>query len=246
MDYMSIANSPLMFILCGIVVAYVVVQSVIFMRKAWARGLEIGLTGAQMKKAVTGSAAFSVVPSIPILIIMVMLMSVLGNYFPWLRLSVIGSSSYENVAATLTARAFGLTAYTDPGYNASIFVATMWAMTICIMYEPLLVVFGYKSLDKGLGKIRDTKPVLFSLLINGIFIALMGWFCAPYLTRWTEGTAGILPLVAVLVAAASALGFNALAAKTKKPFWKDMAFPCGMLLGMAGAYVANLFIPVAA
>lgn len=242
MYYLSIANSPLMFILCGIVIAYVVMQAVIFMRKAWKRGLEIGLTTAQMKKAISGSAIFSIVPSIPILIILVMLMAVLGNYFPWLRLSVIGSSSYENVAATLTARAFGLVAYTDPGYNASIFVSTMWAMTICIMYSPILVVFGYKSLDKGLGKLRVTKPVLFALLLNGIFIALMGWFCAPYLTGWVENSDKILNLVAILTAAVAALVFIFIGNKTKKSFWKDMSFPGGMLMGMLGAYVANMMI----
>lgn len=241
-NYLSIANSPLMFILCAVVVAYVVIQSVLFMRKAWRRGLEIGLTPAKMKKAVAGSALFSIVPSIPILIILVMLMSVLGQYFPWLRLSVIGSSSYENVAATVAARAFGLVAYTDPGYNSSIFVSTMWAMTICIMYSPILIVFGFKWLDRGLGKIRDTRPVFFALLINGIFIAMMGWFCAPFLTGWLEAPDKILSLVALLVAAACALIFIFLAKKTKKSILMDMAFPGGMLLGMAGAYICNQLI----
>lgn len=145
-----------------------------------------------MKNTIMGSALFSVVPSIPILIILVMLMSVLGNYFPWLRLSVIGSSSYENVAANIAARSFGLLSYTDSGYNASIFISTMWAMSICILYEPLLVVFGKKSLDKGMTSLRRHNPVIYALLIDGIFIAMMGWFCAPYMTYWTEKPAQIL------------------------------------------------------
>lgn len=120
-----------------------------FMYRAWKRGKEIGLTEQKMKSVITGSALFSIVPSIPILIILVMLMSVLGKYFPWLRLSVIGSSSYENVAANIAARSFGLLSYTDEGYNASIFVSTMWAMSICILYEPLLVIFGQKSWIKA-------------------------------------------------------------------------------------------------
>lgn len=241
-NYMSIANSPLMFLLCAAVIAYVMIQSIVFMRKAWKHGLEIGLSPEKMRKTITGSGIFSIVPSIPILIILVMLMSVLGQFFPWLRLSVIGSSSYENVAATVAARAFGLTSYTDPGYNSSIFVSTMWAMTICILYSPILVILGLKSLDKGLGKIRDTKPVFFALLINGIFIAMMGWFCAPYLTNWLEKKEGILSLTALLTAAAAALLLIFLSKKTKKGFLMDMSFPGGMILGMLGAYICNLFI----
>lgn len=185
-EHLTIANSPLMFVLCSIVILFVVVQAVLFMRRAWKHGTEIGLDKGIMKSTVTGSALFSIVPSIPILIILVMLMSVLGNYFPWLRLSVIGSSSYENVAANIAARSFGLLSYTDEGYTSSIFVATMWAMSICILYEPLLVIFGRKPLDKGMTKLRKSKPVVYNLLIDGIFIAMMSWFCAPYLTYWTE------------------------------------------------------------
>lgn len=92
-DHFVIANSPLMFLLCGIVILYVLGQSLFFMIRAWKHGKAIGLSTQTMKSVITGSALFSIVPSIPILIILVMLMSALGNYFPWLRLSVIGSSS---------------------------------------------------------------------------------------------------------------------------------------------------------
>lgn len=241
-DYLSIANAPIMFVVCAIVILYVVLQAVWFMRRAWKHGTKIGLDKGVMKSTITGSALFSIVPSIPILIILVMLMSVLGNYFPWLRLSVIGSSSYENVAANIAARSFGLLSYTDEGYTASIFVATMWAMSICILYEPLLVIFGRKPLDKGMAKLRRSKPVVYNLLIDGIFIAMMGWFCAPYLTYWTEKPEQVLSMVALVVAGAAALLFNWLAKKTKKNFWSEMSCPGGMLVGMAGSYVANLFL----
>ena len=241
-NYLSIANSPIMFLVCAIVIVYVLAQSVLFMRRAWKRGKEIGMSEKVMKSTVTGSALFSIVPSIPILIILVMLMSVLGNYFPWLRLSVIGSSSYENVAANIAARSFGLLSYTDEGYTASIFISTMWAMSICILYEPLLIIFGQKSLDRGMIKLKKNKPVIYNLLIDGVFIAMMGWFCAPYMTYWTEKPEQFLALVALLCAAAAALLFNWLAKKTGKHFLLEMSFPGGMLIGMLGSYIANLFL----
>ena len=42
-EYLTIANSPLMFVLCSIVILFVVVQAVLFMRRAWKHGTEIGL-----------------------------------------------------------------------------------------------------------------------------------------------------------------------------------------------------------
>ncbi|MCB6201806.1 DUF5058 family protein [Extibacter muris] len=241
-DYMSIAESPVMFLVCAIVILYVLCQSFLFMFRAWRHGKEIGMSRRVMLNTVTGSALFSVVPSIPILIILVMLMSVLGSYFPWLRLSVIGSSSYENVAANIAARSYGLLSYTDEGYNASIFISSMWAMSICILYEPLLVIFGQKSLDRGMTKLRQKKPVIYSLLIDGVFIAMMGWFCAPYLTYWTEKPEQVLSLAALVTAAVAALVFNWLAGKTGKHFFMEMSFPGGMLCGMLGAYIVNLLI----
>lgn len=239
---MSIADSPVMFLVCAIVILYVLCQSFLFMFRAWRHGKEIGMSRRVMLNTITGSALFSVVPSIPILIILVMLMSVLGSYFPWLRLSVIGSSSYENVAANIAARSYGLLSYTDEGYNASIFISSMWAMSICILYEPLLVIFGQKSLDRGMTKLRQKKPVIYSLLIDGVFIAMMGWFCAPYLTYWTEKSEQVLSLAALVTAAVAALVFNWLAGKTGKHFFMEMSFPGGMLCGMLGAYIVNLLI----
>lgn len=241
-DYLSVANSPLMFILCGVVILYVIVQSLFFMYRAWKQGKALGMKQETLKSTIISSALFSIVPSIPILIVLVMLMSVLGNYFPWLRLSVIGSSSYENVAANIAARSFGLLSYTDEGYNLSIFLSTMWAMSICILYEPLLVIFGTKSLNKGMDNLKKSKPIIYNLLIDGIFIALMGWFCAPYLTYWTEDPKTVLSLVALVSAGIFALIFNWMAKKTGKRFLNEMSFPGGMLMGMLGAYIANILL----
>ena len=78
-DYLSIANSTLMAAACGIVILYVLGQSLFFMRRAWKRGKEIGMDTKVMKKTVSGSALFSVLPSNPIRIQLGMHVSGLGN-----------------------------------------------------------------------------------------------------------------------------------------------------------------------
>ncbi|MDR0925342.1 MAG: DUF5058 family protein, partial [Hungatella sp.] len=89
-NYLDIANGGVVFLLCAIVIAYVLAQAVIFMHKAWARGLELGMEKKSMKKVMINSCVVSILPSLPILIILLLLMPSLGRYFPWLRLSVIG------------------------------------------------------------------------------------------------------------------------------------------------------------
>ncbi len=236
-DYMSIANGSLMFVLCAIVVAFTVFQSITFMRRAWKRGLEIGMTREQLRKAVVGSMSFSIIPTLPILIILIALMAVLGNYFPWLRLSVIGSSSYENVAANTVAKIYGLASYTDPGFDATVFLSAMWAMSICILYEPLLVVLGLKSLDKGLGKLRVSRPVLFGLFMTGLFTALMGWFSAPYILE----VSNMPQFFAFFSAGIFSLLFIYAARKTKKNILMEFSFPVSMILGMAVALIVAAF-----
>ena len=104
MKYLEIANSGLLYLLAGLVIVFVVVQSVVFLRLAWARGIEIGLSKEKMWEAVKTSAVFAIVPSIPIVISLIAIAPILGMPFSWMRLSVIGSQSYELIAAGTGAR----------------------------------------------------------------------------------------------------------------------------------------------
>ena len=80
-SYSFIANSGWMAILCGIVIIFVMVQSALFFRAAWRRSEELGIDKEARKKIVKSSAVFSIVPSLPILISYVILMSALGRFF---------------------------------------------------------------------------------------------------------------------------------------------------------------------
>ena len=58
------------------------------------------------------SAIFSIIPSLPIIVSYLLLVPALGRYFPWLRLSVVGSAVYETMVANMAAEAFGLESIT--------------------------------------------------------------------------------------------------------------------------------------
>ena len=102
MDYMG---SAYLYIIGAVIAVFVLAQSVFFLVRAVRRGREIGLSDKAMKDAAVSSATFSIVPSVPIVLAMIALAATIGAPFAWIRLSVIGSMSYETMAASAVASA---------------------------------------------------------------------------------------------------------------------------------------------
>lgn len=92
-------NSPIIFAIVGIIVLLVVAQSVFFLIKAIKRSKEIGMDQKKIKKTMMTAAIFTIAPAVAIVIGVITLSKALGVALPWLRLSVIGSLTYESVAA---------------------------------------------------------------------------------------------------------------------------------------------------
>ena len=59
-------NSPTMYLICGAIVLFVAGVSVFFMVRAWRAGIAIGMDKTKMKRTITASATFSVLPSLGI------------------------------------------------------------------------------------------------------------------------------------------------------------------------------------
>ena len=92
-------NHPILYILVGAIIAVVLAQSIYFLVRAMKRAKELGISTATVKKTVSSSALFTIAPAVSILVCVLALSKSLGVALPWLRLSVIGSMSYETVAA---------------------------------------------------------------------------------------------------------------------------------------------------
>lgn len=68
MSFLEIANGNIMYLLAILVIVFVLVQSVIFLIRALREARRIGMEQGRIKKVITSSAIFSVVPSLPIII----------------------------------------------------------------------------------------------------------------------------------------------------------------------------------
>lgn len=74
-------NSGSIWLVCGVIVAFIAAVCVIFMVRAWRAGKALGMDPVRLRRAVTASVTFSILPSVGILIGVLALSGSLGT--PW-------------------------------------------------------------------------------------------------------------------------------------------------------------------
>ena len=152
-------NHPLLFIIAGILIAVVLGQSVYFLVKALRRSKQLGMDQTKIKKTIKTAAIFTIAPAVAIVISVMTLSKKLGLPLPWLRLSVVGSMSYETIAANNALSAMGQSLGSEAALTAQQFVNVLLVMTISIMVGIWLVPAIGKKLQGGMTKLsnRDAK-----------------------------------------------------------------------------------------
>ena len=133
-------NHPILFVMVGIIIAAVLGQSAYFLIKSYRRAKETGMDMAKIHKTIKTAAIFTIAPAVSIVITVVALAKSLGIALPWLRLSVVGSLSYEAIAAANAASGMGTTLAALTGnMTASQYVTILIVMTVSIMVGIWLV-----------------------------------------------------------------------------------------------------------
>ena len=231
-------NSPILFVIVGIIVAVVLAQSSYFLVKAMKRAKELGIEKSTLRKTVSSAAIFTVAPAVSILIGVIALSKSLGIALPWLRLSVIGSIAYETVAAGNVLEAAGMgagTTITDP----SLFVSVLWVMTIGIAAGLILAPFLTKPIQSGMTKMgmKDKKwgEIFNNAMFLGMISAFLGYVFCDVADVFKGSTAGLVP-VCVMVVSAIVMAICGLTATKFKIRWlTDYALPLSLIIGMASA-----------
>lgn len=231
-------NSPILFVLVGAIIALVMAQSVFFLVRAIKRAKELGIGKDIVRKTISSSAIFTIAPAVAVLVGVVALSKSLGVALPWLRLSVIGSITYETVAAGNALEAAGSGAgatVTDP----AIFITIAWVMTVGIAAGLILVPFVTKKLQSGMNKIgmKDKKwgEIFNNAMFLGMISAFLGYvFCDVGLIIKGD-TSGLIPVCVMAVSAVVMAICGLLATKLKIRWLTDYALPMSLVIGMASA-----------
>ncbi len=231
-------NHPILFVIVGAIITVVLAQSVYFLLRAVKRAKELGISKETVKKTISSAAIFTVAPAIAVLVGVVALSKSLGIALPWLRLSVIGSITYETVAAGNALEAAGMSAgttVTDP----SIFITIAWVMTVGIAAGLVFVPFVTKKLQSGLSKVgmKDKKwgEIFNNAMFLGMISAFLGYvFCDVGLVIKGD-TSGLIPVCVMAVSALVMAICGTIATKAKIRWLTDYALPMSLVIGMASA-----------
>jgi len=237
-------NHPILFVIAGLLVAVVLGQSVYFLVKALRRAKALGMDRKKIAKTIRTAAVFTIAPAVSIVISVITLSKDLGLPLPWLRLSVVGSLSYEAIAASNAVSAMGLKLGEISQLTAQQYVNILLVMTISIMMGIWLVpVIGKKLLGgmSSLGK-RDAKwaDIFQNAMFIGMISAFVGFVFCDISRLWApvEGfsaTSGLIP-VAVMAVSALVMLLCGLVMKVLKWRWvNDYALPISLIAGMAAA-----------
>ena len=252
-------NHPLLFVLVGVIIAAVLGQSLYFLIKSVRRAKVIGMDIKKIKKTIITAAIFTIAPAVSIVITILALSDSLGIALPWLRLSVVGSLSYEAIAAANAASGLGKTlAELAVDMSASDYITISVVMTISIMVGIWLVPLIAKKMQKGLisfeNKDKRWSDILQSSLFIGMISAFLGYVFSDISRLWlsedgiftvskeadgvTEtirytSTSGLVPVFVMISSAVCMCLCGILMKKLRWKWLNDYALPICMVIGMA-------------
>lgn len=238
-------NHPTLFVIVGIIIAAVLGQSVFFLVRAIKRAGQLGISREKIRKTVGSSAVFTIAPAIAVLVGVVALSKTLGVALPWLRLSVIGSLTYETVAAGNAIEALDLSTadtITDP----TAFVTVLWVMTLGIAIGLILAPIITKKVQSGVAKIgmKDKKwgEIFNNAMFLGMISAFLGYVFCDVTYAFNGLYQGLTPVCVMLVSAVVMAVLGLLATKLKIRWLTDYALPISLIAGMASAILfSNIF-----
>ena len=254
-------NHPVIFLMAGLLVAVVLAQSVYFLIKALRRSKALGMDQKKIRKTMITAAVFTIAPAVAIVISIMVLSKTLGLPLPWLRLSVVGSMSYETVAATNALTAMGQTLGSGD-LTAQQFVNVLIVMTISIMMGIWLVPVIGKKLQTGMKSLsnRDAKwaDIFQNAMFIGMIAAFLGFVFCDVARLWdpasrfitqkvvengvevkqqiaVSATSGLVSVCVMLVSALTMVICGLLMKLPKMKWLSEYALPISLVVGMAAA-----------
>jgi hypothetical protein len=162
----------------------------------------------------------------------------LGLPLPWLRLSIIGSLSYETIAAGNTINELGLN-MGEGIKSASAFVTVAWVMTLGIIVGLILTPLLAKKIQGGIQTLEtvDKKwsEILSNSMLLGMISAFLGYVFWDFSSVFSGKTEALIPVLVMLVSAVLMLICGLFSKVLKQRWINDYALPISLIGGMASA-----------
>lgn len=242
-EFLNGKDAGIFFLIVGGVLAFVTVMCFVFLFKSYKAGIKMGMDKKKLKKVITSSATFTLLPSISILLGVIALSTALGTPFSWLRLSVIGSLQYELQVAGIAGK------YVDSPDSMAGFVTIGLVMTAGIVGGIVCCIFFLKKYMSKLGAkpksevTSEKKPSFGEHATTAMFVGLCAAYIGAYIGQAIpRENSDYMPLFTAVVAAIVMAIFEFLIQKKNMKSLENFSLAASMLVALAAAITLNLFV----
>lgn len=244
MNYLESVNAPIFYIIVGIVLTFITIMCFVFLIKSYQAGVKIGMDPKILKKTITASATFTLLPSISILLGVIALSGTLGVPLSWLRLSVIGSLQYELNVAEIAAQSIGLTSLNLNELTIEAFVTIALVMTLGILGGITCCFFFLKTyltkIQSKPKKENSGKPGFGAHATTAMFVGLCAAFIGAYVGKcFPSGGSDFMPLIVCAISALSMAVFEYFVQKKKMLQLENFSLAASMLIAMIAAVLIH-------
>jgi len=245
--YLNSVNASSFYLIVAIILAFITVMCVVFLMKSYRAGVKLGMDKKVLKKTITASATFTLLPSISILLGVIALSGTLGVPLSWLRLSVIGALQYELNVAEIAAQSVGLSGLVLSELNMKAFVTIALVMTAGILGGVICCIFFLK---KYLGKVQSApkkenrgKPGFGAHATTAMFVGLCAAYIGSYIGKAVpRDGSDIMPILVAIIAACIMAVFEYFIQKKGKAVLENFSLAASMLLAMASAVLIQMIL----
>lgn len=249
-EYLNGVNSGFFYLIVALVLGFVVAMCFVFLIKSYKAGIAIGMDKKDLKKIITSSATFTLLPSISILLGVIALSGTLGVPFSWLRLSVIGALQYELNVAEIAATSLGLSGLKLGEMSMGAFVTIALVMTVGILGGIICSIFFLKKyLSKLSSKPKkeevpgEKKPNFGAHATTAMFVGLCAAYIGSYVGKMFPGEYfDYMPLFTAVIAAIVMAVFEFFIQKKNMKQLENFSLAASMLLAMAASVVLQMIV----
>lgn len=174
LDQWFYAKHPLMWAVAIFGVALTLIQSTLIMRKSIKAGYELGITKEEMRRGIKTSAISSIGPAMGVVGSLLALLVTMGSAVSYVRLSLIGGSNYEAMAANFGAKVLGAELSTK--MTPVVFTNALWTMALglfgCLVF---VFLFGHK-MDSVNNLLTNGRKALLPAVSLGAMLGSFAFF----------------------------------------------------------------------
>jgi hypothetical protein len=242
MSFYDAANHWLIYAMVSVGILFVAGLSVVSMRKSWKRAIAKGYSRDKLMTVVKASISASIIPSIAIVIGYFSLATILGVPWPWWRLSVVGSVTYELMAVDSAIKASGLDMTRLSEATAQDFVLVMYVMSIGIIGGLFFSPFISKRIQTGAMNIKSGDKRWGALGSSLFILVILMVFDVPFFLNFTP--TGLVRIMTFGTSILTTVILDTIAVKGKILWLRSFILALSLLLGMASAILWSALLHI--